>query len=219
MEHIQVSRLKQPPPAVGELIRIANLVVPAEYQMPDLLSELASQDLLGGAAVKAFRWSIDTHFPADEYSDLRDFLGPIQRLTFADAVHRYSFVRLSREILSRVAAAAGQPGPLEFPPLGLEGIGTLEIDSGGRLRFVMGSLQQILEGVEAARIRHCPICGALYWAGRMDRPACGRRCGHVLRSRKWRKAYNDTYKLQRYRKSESANSGMRSKSNGKRGEK
>ena len=44
-------------------------------------------------------------------------------------------------------------------------------------------LFQVLEGVEAERIRQCPVCEKLFWAGRLDQPACGARCANILRGR------------------------------------
>jgi hypothetical protein len=46
-------------------------------------------------------------------------------------------------------------------------------------------LLQVLESVEAERIRACPVCGRLFWAGRLDQSACPRH-GNVLRARRSR---------------------------------
>jgi hypothetical protein len=43
---------------------------------------------------------------------------------------------------------------------------------------------QALEGIDVARIRQCPICSNVYWADRIDKPACSRRCAGALRSRR-----------------------------------
>lgn len=46
-------------------------------------------------------------------------------------------------------------------------------------------LFQVLESVEAERIRECPVCGKLFWAGRLDQSACHLH-GNVLRARRLR---------------------------------
>jgi hypothetical protein len=46
-------------------------------------------------------------------------------------------------------------------------------------------LFQVLESVEAERIRECPVCGRLFWAGRLDQSACHLH-GNVLRARRLR---------------------------------
>ena len=46
-------------------------------------------------------------------------------------------------------------------------------------------LLQVLETVEAERIRECPVCRKLFWAGRLDQSACPLH-GNVLRARRLR---------------------------------
>jgi len=43
----------------------------------------------------------------------------------------------------------------------------------------------------------CPICDKLFLRGRKDTAACGQRCANVLRVRRWRARYGETYKLRR----------------------
>jgi hypothetical protein len=50
---------------------------------------------------------------------------------------------------------------------------------------------EMLKGVERERIRQCPICEKIYWAGRTDQPACGKRCNNVRRSRDQRRKSQD----------------------------
>jgi hypothetical protein len=40
---------------------------------------------------------------------------------------------------------------------------------------------RVLEEVEVERIRECPICEKLFWAGRLDQAACSPRCSNVDR--------------------------------------
>ena len=84
----------------------------------------------------------------------------------------------------------------------LENLVSVKTDAGGNLRIQHDPLLQALDGVEVRRIRECPVCGALYWAGRLDKPACKYKCVHVLRQRRYRKNYLEKYKLQRDSKTE-----------------
>jgi len=43
-----------------------------------------------------------------------------------------------------------------------------------------------LEGVEAARVRQCPVCRRFFFALRKDQKACSKRCNGVRRVRHWR---------------------------------
>jgi len=54
------------------------------------------------------------------------------------------------------------------------------------LRFVRSEIVSVLEKIEVERIRLCPICEQLFWAGRLDQIACSPRCGNTLRARRWR---------------------------------
>jgi hypothetical protein len=47
------------------------------------------------------------------------------------------------------------------------------------------NLKWWLSEMEATRLRECPVCRHLYYAARSDQPACGTRCAHRLRSRRW----------------------------------
>ena len=196
----QVSRLHSAKRELSELISIANLV-PAKYEMPELLSEMAGRELTGESALASFRRSIGTRFPAKQFAAFRKFVGPIRRETWNVASSNYSLVRIARGILYVIAGASG-PGLLELPPLGLHELGSVVINADGRIQPLLGMFFRIIEGVEAARIRKCPVCGAIFWAGRIDKPSCSRRCGKILRTREWRERYRDRYKEQRYQKSE-----------------
>jgi hypothetical protein len=59
----------------------------------------------------------------------------------------------------------------------------------GRIKFTPPRLVQLLEGVEAARIRECPICFKFFWAGRKDMIGCSTRCSNAYRMRKYRKQF------------------------------
>ena len=73
-------------------------------------------------------------------------------------------------------------------------------DQEGKLRIKHHPLLQALEGVEVSRIRECARCDQIFWAQRTDQLCCGRRCAHILRTRRWRQGYEEKYHLQRVRK-------------------
>ena len=91
----------------------------------------------------------------------------------------------------------------------LDNLVSAKTDAEGSLRIELDPLLRALEGVEVRRIRECPMCGALYWAGRLDKPAC-KECVHAFRQRRYRENYKEKYKknykekyiLQRYSKAE-----------------
>jgi hypothetical protein len=64
--------------------------------------------------------------------------------------------------------------------------------SGGRVRVVLAPFLQLLDGIEVWRIRECPICRNLFWAGRRDKSACSQRCSGTLRQKNLRQ--NRAYK-------------------------
>ena len=60
-------------------------------------------------------------------------------------------------------------------------------------------------GSEVWRIRECPICQKLFWAGRSDKRTCSVVCGNTHRQREWRCWYSENsgeYKEQRYKSAE-----------------
>lgn len=60
-----------------------------------------------------------------------------------------------------------------------------------------------IEQNDCLRIRQCPRCGKIFFAGRLHQSACPEPCAHILRTLRWREAYNAKYKRQRYEKAES----------------
>lgn len=64
--------------------------------------------------------------------------------------------------------------------------------------FELHYIFQALQGVQAYRIRNCPICRRIFWAGRIDQAACSKQCNQTRRARLWRKNYQEKYKAQRF---------------------
>jgi hypothetical protein len=61
-----------------------------------------------------------------------------------------------------------------------------DVDTEGNLRLHAHPILEALKDVEAARIRRCPICDKIYWAERIDQPACSKRCNNTRRSQIFR---------------------------------
>ena len=112
---------------------------------------------------------------------------------------RYEFLLKALEVLRAIARRNQHQRP---PPFELFAAAALEINEFGKIAVSSNTLIDALtdKKVEANRIRECPICNHIFWAGRIDQPACSKRCGHILRSRKWRKSYEKKYKNQRITK-------------------
>jgi len=198
----QVSRLRRAPEFVGELIRIANCA-PVDEELPDLFAEVAEWNLVAPfpETVAKFRKHVEERFPGQKFREVRRLIGPIQPETWDQVVRHYAFLHSTHGLLKTIAQAAKRPGQLSLPALGLNEVMNLEINEKGLIELVPNDLVRALTGVEAARIRQCSVCRAIYWAGRLDKPACGRKCRNILRTRRWRERYPERYKQQRYRKS------------------
>jgi hypothetical protein len=50
-------------------------------------------------------------------------------------------------------------------------------------------LAALRECRDVKRIRLCPICDRIYWARRVDQPACSKRCNNVRHQRRWYRAH------------------------------
>jgi hypothetical protein len=62
-------------------------------------------------------------------------------------------------------------------------------DNNGKIRFTPPRIVGFLEGIEALRIKECPICFKFFWAGRRDMRCCSTQCANALRMREYRKRY------------------------------
>lgn len=76
-----------------------------------------------------------------------------------------------------------------------------------------------LEGVDSTRIRECPICHKIFWAGRKDQSGCSDNCRAAQRSRTYRKNYKRKYAHQRANQRQAKTRAMQEKAKPKRGKK
>ena len=203
-KRLQVSRLKAVPTELGQIMELANCRVSESDTPAGGLADLPSRAELQGNRplsrhAKAFldRWRKKVQaFPAP----LRNFLGPVRRDTFSKLGHKYTFLREAVDVLrsiARTGAAKLRQGDFLYP------VGNfICTDEDGKIQFIKSTIVTVLEGVEAGRIRECPICQNIFWAGRTDQQCCSPRCRKIWHTRRWREKYLHSYKLQRGRRAE-----------------
>lgn len=77
-------------------------------------------------------------------------------------------------------------------------------DKGCPIPHISSWLSDLSEGLEVVRIRQCPICSKLFWAGRVDKSTCpNEKCGWKWRKRLQRSAWQqhgDQYRDARKKK-------------------
>jgi hypothetical protein len=100
-----------------------------------------------------------------------------------------------RAIVGRVAD--GVPLPMPVTSSGAE-----LIVENGVIQVRLASFLRMLDGMEADRIRLCPICAKFFWAGRRDKSGCMEECSRVLRQRRLRanRAYQQAHPKAKRRK-------------------
>ena len=193
----QASRLRATPQALQHFIELVNFVPPEQEwpELPDFFDvwgEVAS----GRSGKGLAQWE---RMINDLPTHLRERIGPV-RLDTAMAVHDvYSLLREARKTLRYIAHMDKSAGSVhrKFPASDFL---RLTIDQGGRIHIVHSPLIRALEGVEAARVRECPICDRIFWAGRIDQPCCTSRCAGCLRTRRGRSDYQKNYRHRRAKK-------------------
>jgi hypothetical protein len=187
--------VREPPQKLKQLIAVVNSIpVTADVKPWDAIKASSDPTLHDLAELK--RLGLETykqHYPKIPRSTLR----ALRVLTNVNApgslveFHKvYEFLHMAREAL-RTVARMNRGGPaLEIlgfsPPLSVPT--TLGTDAKGRIVITSdGPILEALQGVELARIRECPECGKIFWAGRVDKPYClASPCGQVYRKRKSR---------------------------------
>jgi len=202
------------PPALRALMRLVNSVSPQVELRSTVGRERGILTLLRSSAFRRYR-KLTGPIRADTI--LRLLIDPKNiPLTFNAALAKYNLLRDGRDWLRAIAKRFRDPSTnraklFSLPPLQKSRV-TVRTDGGAILHFAPHPLLQALEGVDASRIRRCPICGKIYWAGRSDTGACKKRCKGTLRTRKWRGQYQERYKPRRIAKKEQTETQRLSKS-------
>src|SRR6266508_4463071 len=101
-----------------------------------------------------------------------------------DRIYRYEFFRVARLSLQSLA----RMNTMLRPRLKTRGVSEIEVSETVKAWF-----GDSFEPDEVARVRECPECGQIFWAGRIDKPCCGPRCNHNRQSRRTREKYGQGY--------------------------
>jgi hypothetical protein len=207
-------RTRPCPEELRQLIALQNLF-PPRIEPPDILGNFAasmgnnlSAQAAFDLAIKQLRQSI----PRRKAPKLYKWLGPLRLDRQEEIFRRYVVLAGVRSLLGAVADRSGDT--IQIPDLmAAEQLlaqepllsTTLQVTSKGNIQVKTGRFVDILEGVEAERIRRCSECTRIFWAGRVDKSACDDKCVNRRNVRLHRERYPE-YKYQRYRKAEAASS-------------
>jgi hypothetical protein len=202
----QALRRKPIPPALKRLLALVNSIPPdvAPPLPADTIGEwVDSEEWKGKPDSTIFDGMVEHYKRAVGRlpASVRRFIGPVTSDTLDQAQERHSFVLDGRRVLREIARADKSKRVLEIDSSQLALL-RLELGPNSRISLVHTRLLQALEGVEANRIKQCPNCWKIFWAGRIDQPGCSQRCTGNIRIKRWREAYPEKYKLQRYNKGE-----------------
>jgi len=195
----QASRLKPAPVQLKELIDLVNSV-PLERKL------LTEEDIYGLITEKVANpgkehWEDAYHrIIQDLPKQVREYIGRIGEKHLEEIADRYSSYITARKVLVAIARknkAKARQSSMPPETKGVKVTVSLTTDAKGRILFSTEELLVALTNVEMSRIRQCPICNIIFWAGRKDQNCCDSQCAHVQRTRRWREQYIDKYKLQR----------------------
>jgi len=225
----QTLRTRPCPERLAELMGVANLV-PPEWELPGSsamfdegtalkLDSAERGDQINEVLFEAMRKFFEQHFPPEKRRQLYECLGPICLDRREEIVNLYDLLSSVRALLIAIADSRG--GRIEVPYQAAEGLTVLVVDANGKIQVQPGPLIEVVKDVEVERIRRCSECNRLFWAGRMDKAACTKKCGQRRRVRLWRERYaerdREQYKLRRVKKANAAKStGINSHNNPRR---
>lgn len=111
--------------------------------------------------------------------------------SFGEVFRRYSELCYLKGVMRYLATNKALDHTPPFPVWAIKD-GVIAID-------FRHELFEVLIGMEADRIRICPICDLLFWADRKDQSSCSKKCANVLRVQRWR-AKSTEYELNRIHK-------------------
>lgn len=112
----------------------------------------------------------------------------------------YEFLRRSAIVLAELGELAKQCIETKTAALTVSLLPTrISIDENGIADVMHSRLAVALDGANLSRIRQCEICGAIFWAGRIDKAFCSDSCGNKLRKSRSAK-YAQDRKVKEYAK-------------------
>jgi hypothetical protein len=180
--------LKEKAEAEGHIHLLAETIVQAITDLPDKLQHYISMGFWDGS--ESIKWGnevIKEGGVVERYSQLWDAY-----LTLREIARRPD---------KEEKPALWILYPLHNAPV------FLEIDSQGILRDVKTLFFQVIadEEIKASRIRECPICKSIFWAGRITQKCCSPRCANRFRVHRHRYRTEEEkveYELRRARREE-----------------
>ena len=200
----QASRLKPAPSRLSDLIELVNSI-PLERKLlteNDIYLMIVEE----GANLDRETWEAAYHKVIQDLPhQVQGFVGQIGDKPLEDIAERYSSYITARKVLVAIARRNNaEPRQSSMPPeaKGIKITVSLTTDPKGKINISTDEVLGALSQVEMSRIRQCPICNRIFWAGRIDQNCCGSQCAHVQRSRRWREQYQDKYKVQRCQKAD-----------------
>ena len=110
------------------------------------------------------------------------------------ASRKYRYLLEGKQMLTHIAEGQWLEN---IGPFRMLASNWLSVDANGLIELQTPPLLECVQGVEAQRIRKCPVCEKIFWAERKDQQGCSVPCSHALRNRKYRRSYSEKYKLQR----------------------
>jgi hypothetical protein len=192
---------KQKVPTVADIVRAQNKISERDLQKAIEDRENGRELLKESQA----NWLLEAHQIVIQRLPeiLQEFIGPVTQDTIDEAFQRLYFLSQTIELVRHIAESnsATDRSPLLYAvPFDM----ILKTDSKGYITYSLSPspLLEALEGIEAFRIRECPVCNKIYWAGRKNKPGCSPQCGGIIRTRKWRERWEEKYKQQRIAKAQ-----------------
>lgn len=112
-----------------------------------------------------------------------DFLFSLSPDSAADPAARLIALTAARDAFYIIAVA--NEDSTGYLPLPVENAASLCIES-GVLSVKLAPFLEVLQGIKVERIRKCPRCNTLFWAGRRDKTGCSKSCLGALRAKRHR---------------------------------
>jgi hypothetical protein len=171
--------------------------IPGSEYVADAMASKFAPDQPAEVAFGELKAFLENRFPPQKFRQLYRVLGAIRVDRSVEIFERYRYLSNVRLLLITIANSQGSR--IEIPYQITEFAISLTLDGDGKILIQTGPLLELVKGVEARRIRQCSECKRIFWAGRMDKFACTKKCVQRRRVRLWRERYPETYKLQRIR--------------------
>jgi predicted nucleic acid-binding Zn ribbon protein len=200
------------PPDLAKLIKLLNLV-PGEMRLHHLDEfkdefDLNSHEGLDAAlleATKGLPEEVSNHVWRFECVDEDGFDA---ENALEEAIQRYETLCNAQENLPRLVKLGAASYPTRWAELWLrplQGVSLLTVDENGVSAFKLDDFGRAISNVEITRIRQCPVCSHIFWAGRSDQKCCNTKCSNLFRVHRHRYKNDDEkadYKYRRIRREE-----------------